>query len=161
MKVPVYIALALALTPALAQDAAQSPQAAAAAARQGAPDAGETPAVAKTAPAQTPAPPPAAPAPGDKPADKGADKSDAPAERAFVCFTAREANDRIARLRLYNPLVAMQLNARRLRAEPLRSRLCRSGGQLVYEMSLIRRDGKVLRIFLNAQTGRPIASPRN
>ena len=86
---------------------------------------------------------------------------DAPVERPVVCFSAREMNDRIARLRLYNPLIAMQANARRNRAEPLRTRLCRTGNRLVYEQTLIRRDGKVLAIYVNAQNGRTIASPQN
>jgi hypothetical protein len=88
------------------------------------------------------------------------DTRDAPVEPPVVCFSAREMNDRVARLRLYNPLIAMQTNARRNRAEPLRTRLCRTGIRLIYEQSLIRKDGKVLLIYLNAQNGRPMASPR-
>ena len=89
------------------------------------------------------------------------DKGDGPVERPIVCFSAREMNDRVSRLRLHNPLLAMQSNARRLRAEPLRTRLCRTGNRLVYELSLIRRDGKVMQVYLNAQSGRPIAPPRS
>ncbi len=85
--------------------------------------------------------------------------SDAPVEKPIVCFSAREMGDRVARLRLANPLIAMQSNARRNRAEPLRTRLCRTGNRLVYELSLIRKDGKVMQIYLNAQSGRPIAPP--
>ncbi len=81
-------------------------------------------------------------------------------ERPQACYTAREMSDRVARLRLSNPLIAMQSNARRLRADPLRTRLCRSGGRLIYELSLIRRDGKVLRIHVNAQNGRTISPQR-
>ena len=84
---------------------------------------------------------------------------DAPVEKPVVCFSAREMSDRVARLRLANPLIAMQSNARRNRAEPLRTRLCRSGNRLVYEVSLIRQDGKVMQIYLNAQSGRTIAPP--
>ena len=89
------------------------------------------------------------------------DGRDAPVERPVVCFSAREMSDRVARLRLYNPLIAMQANARRNRAEPLRTRLCRTGNRLVYEQTLIRRDGKVLAIYVNTQNGRTIASPQN
>lgn len=108
------------------------------------------------------APPPAAvaqtPAPSPGPA---ADNRDAPVERPIVCFSAREMSDRVARLRLANPLMTMQANARRLRADPLRTRLCRTGNRLIYELSLIRRDGKVTQVYVNAQNGRPMAPPRN
>ncbi len=89
------------------------------------------------------------------------DTRDGALERPVVCFTAREMNDRVVRLRLSNPLIAMQTNARRNRAEPLRTRLCRSGNRLVYELSLIRKDGKVMQVYLNAQNGRPMAPPKN
>ncbi len=75
------------------------------------------------------------------------------------CFTVKETSERVARLRLFNPLMAMRTTARRLKAEPLRTRLCRSGPRLVYELSLIQRDGKVQRVYLNAQNGKPAAVP--
>lgn len=72
------------------------------------------------------------------------------------CFSVKETSERVARLRLFNPLMAMRTTARRLKADPLRTRLCRTGPRLVYELSLIRRDGKVLRVYLNAQNGKPV-----
>ena len=107
--------------------------------------------------AQGPAAPVAAPPMEMTAAAVAAGNPDAPVERPIVCYSAREMSDRVARLRLYNPLLAMQAQARRQRAEPLRTRLCRSGNRLVYELSLIRRDGKVLPLYVNAQNGRLIA----
>ncbi len=112
----------------------------------------------KPAPAATAAAsPPAATAQAVTPAPV----ADAPVERPIICFSARETSDRVARLRLANPLMTMRTNARRLRADPLRTRLCRGGTVLIYELSLIRRDGKVTQVYVNAQTGRPMAPPRN
>jgi len=74
-------------------------------------------------------------------------------EPILHCFTARETSERVARLRLFNPLMAMRTTARRLKADPLRTRLCRSGSRLFYELSLIRRDGRVQKVYLNAQNG--------
>lgn len=71
------------------------------------------------------------------------------------CFTVKETSERVSRLRLFNPLMAMRTTARRLKADPLRTRLCRTGPRLVYELSLIRRDGKVQKVYLNAQNGNP------
>jgi hypothetical protein len=148
MRFPIIITASLALTAALAQTSemperpVSAPQPAATA--QATPPAASTTAQAEPAPSAS-----------------SGDNKDATVERPVVCFSARETSDQVARLRLFNPLIAMQTNARRLRADPLRTRLCRSAGRLVYELSLIRKDGKVLKIYLNAQTGRPLASPRN
>jgi hypothetical protein len=95
------------------------------------------------------------------PASGGPDNRDSTVDGPLICFSAREMSDRVARLRLVNPLMTMQANARRLRADPLRTRLCRSGTRLIYELSLIRRDGKVAKVYVNAQNGRVMASPRN
>ena len=96
-------------------------------------------------------------------AANAAAQAEAPLEKPITCFTAREMNERVSRLRLFNPLVAMQTNARRLRADPLRTRLCRAAGdRLVYQLSLIsRRGGSVMIVYVNAQNGRPLASPKN
>lgn len=103
-------------------------------------------------------PPVATATPNDPP---GGTASIETVEKPIVCYSARETGDRVARLRLQNPLLAMQAHAKRLRAEPLRTRLCRSAGRMIYELSLIRRDGKVHVVYLNAQTGKPMAAPRN
>ena len=111
-------------------------------------------------------PAPAATAAASPPAATAQAAPSAPAgdpavEHPIVCFSAREMSDRVARLRLANPLMTMRTNARRLRADPLRTRLCRTGNTLIYELSLIRRDGKVTQVYVNAQSGRPMAPPRN
>jgi len=148
MRFPITIVASLVLTAALAQHADLLEQ----------PSSGSQ----STATAQVTPPPAAAKTQAETaPANPPGDNKETAVERPIVCFSARETSDRVARLRLFNPLIAMQTNARRLRADPLRTRLCRSGGRLVYELSLIRKDGKVLKVYLNAQTGRPLASPRN
>lgn len=88
----------------------------------------------------------------------------APKPRAVQqCFSVRETRDHIAKLKLANPLMLLQAAARRYRAQPLRSRLCRRGNLLIYTFVLLRRDGKVLEVVANARTGKPlnIKPPRN
>ncbi|MFN3888965.1 MAG: PepSY domain-containing protein [Beijerinckiaceae bacterium] len=78
-----------------------------------------------------------------------------------ACLPSSEARLAIARNKLANPLPALRTLARRAQAEPLRSRLCRLDERFVYEMTLLRRDGKVARVFVDAQDGRtPVAAPR-
>jgi len=38
-------------------------------------------------------------------------------------------------------------------ADPLRSRLCRWNDEYVYEITLLRRDGKVMNVFIKAEDG--------
>ncbi len=51
----------------------------------------------------------------------------------------------------------MQAASLAAHAEPINARLCRDHDELVYEISLLRRDGRVVRIYLDAATGQPHA----
>lgn len=78
-----------------------------------------------------------------------------------ACMTPAEARTAIARHKLANPLPALRSASRRAQAEPLRSRLCRIDERFVYEMTMLRRDGKVVRVFVDAQDARtPVPTPR-
>lgn len=78
-----------------------------------------------------------------------------------VCLAQAEARVAMTRNKLANPLPALRAMARRTQSEPLRSRLCRLDERFVYEMALLRRDGKVVRVFVDAQDARtPVPSPR-
>jgi hypothetical protein len=83
-------------------------------------------------------------------------------QRAGVaCMSPSEARTAIGRNKLANPLPALRTQARRAQAEPLRSRLCRINERFVYEMTMLRRDGRVVRVFVDAQDGRtPVSPPR-
>ncbi len=79
----------------------------------------------------------------------------------LTCLPPSEARTVITRNKLANPLPALRSIAQRGRAEPLRSRLCRMDDRFVYEMTMLRRDGKVVRVFVDAQDGRtPVAAAR-
>jgi hypothetical protein len=72
------------------------------------------------------------------------------------CYSSKETRDRIARFKLANPLMLLRAAARRYRAQPLRSALCRKGNILAFRFVLLRRDGKVLLRYVNARTGKAI-----
>ncbi len=80
-------------------------------------------------------------------------------QAAFSCLPASEARALIARHRLANPMPTLRSLARRSKAEPLRSRLCRWDDRFVYEMALLRRDGKVVRVYVDARDGRTVIGP--
>ena len=50
----------------------------------------------------------------------------------------------------------MRKAAARAQAEAIGAKLCRRSADLVYEINLLRRDGRVIRIFIDAKTGQTI-----
>lgn len=88
--------------------------------------------------------------------------ADAQQRPGLACLSQSEARAAISKNKLANPLPALRAIAQRSRAEPLRSRLCRMDDRFVYEMSMLRRDGKVVRVFVDAHDGRTpvVASSR-
>ena len=52
----------------------------------------------------------------------------------------------------------MRSEAGRLQAEAMGVKLCRWSEELVYELSLLRRDGHVIHVLIDAKTGRAIGS---
>ena len=77
----------------------------------------------------------------------------AQAERVRDCLSPQETRESVVAYQLHEPLTLLRDAARETRAEPLNSRLCRWNEQFVYEMSLLRRDGRVLRVFVDAASG--------
>jgi uncharacterized membrane protein YkoI len=72
------------------------------------------------------------------------------------CFSTVETRDRILANGLAEPFAAMRHAAALLQAEAIGARLCRWDDELVYEISLLRRDGRVIRSFFDAKTGQII-----
>lgn len=70
-----------------------------------------------------------------------------------MCLNAADTRSAIAAHTLADPLAALRTVARKGQAEPLRSRLCRWNDKFVYEMVLLQRDGKVIRVFIDAANG--------
>ncbi|HUI21258.1 MAG TPA: PepSY domain-containing protein [Methylocella sp.] len=79
-------------------------------------------------------------------------------ERERVCFSTAETREKIIAHGLSEPFHAMRSTAGRLQAEAIGVKLCRWSEELVYEMSLLRHDGRVVRVFIDAKTGQAIGS---
>ncbi len=74
-----------------------------------------------------------------------------------ACFSQAEAREKIAQLRLTDPVNAT--HAGRSEGEALRTRLCRwKQNDFVYEVYVLRRDGRVVRIYINAQNGQAVSA---
>jgi hypothetical protein len=75
--------------------------------------------------------------------------------RGRVCFSPAETREKIAAHRLAEPFRALRPG--RLQGEALRARLCRwKSDQFVYEIAVLRRDGRIVHIYMNAQNGQDV-----
>ena len=75
-----------------------------------------------------------------------------------VCFSTAETREKILAHGLFEPFRVMRSTASRSQAEAIGVKLCRWNEELVYEMSLLHRDGRVIHVFVNAKTGVVIVS---
>jgi hypothetical protein len=78
--------------------------------------------------------------------------------RLRSCLIPTEAREAIAAHRLLEPFEAMRNAAAQMRAEAVGERLCRWSEQYVYEITLLRRDGRVIRLFVDAASGKPLGA---
>ena len=74
------------------------------------------------------------------------------------CMNATDIREAVSAHKLVEPMNAVRTAVRLTRAEPLRSQLCRSKDGYQYELTLLRRDGKVIRLTMNAASGALISS---
>jgi hypothetical protein len=74
-----------------------------------------------------------------------------------ICFTPAETREKIAAHGLVEPFHITRNAAAQLQAQAIGIKLCRWRGELVYELSLLRHDGRIVRLTFDAKTGQPIA----
>jgi len=77
------------------------------------------------------------------------------AQPRLQCFTMAQARVKMEANKLADPFQCMRETAHRLQGEPLGARLCQLGEGLIYEISLLRRDGHIVKILVDAFSGRP------
>ena len=78
--------------------------------------------------------------------------------RGRVCFNQAETRDKIASHRLSDPLRALRLG--RQQGEALSAKLCRwTADVFVYEIHVLRRDGRVVHVYMDAQSGETVGGP--
>ena len=78
------------------------------------------------------------------------------AASAELCMSAREAREIVAQRHVLPPFEVMNSMSTLARAEPLNIRLCRSGESLTYEVDLLHHDGRLLRIYVDAFSGKTV-----
>ena len=73
--------------------------------------------------------------------------------RARQCLNPADTREAVAKNKFTDPAAALRSAAAIAHADPLRSRLCRWNEDYVYEITLLRRDGKVMNVFIKAEDG--------
>jgi len=76
-----------------------------------------------------------------------------PAE-APACLREAEIREEVAAKRVVRQVVALRAAAAAIGGEAVRARLCRQESGLVYVITVLRRDGKVVRVSVDAASGK-------
>lgn len=74
-----------------------------------------------------------------------------------VCLTAAETREEVKARRLLEPFAALKFAAAQRKAEALSAKLCHSGDEFIYEITLLHRDGRLVHVQIDAGTGKPVS----
>ena len=80
-----------------------------------------------------------------------AEEGAAPAQ----CFSTAQTREKIIAEKLSDPFVSMRAAKERVKGDALNARLCQKGAIFIYEISLVRQDGHVVKLLYDAATGQP------
>ena len=81
-----------------------------------------------------------------------------------VCLNAAETREMVKSRRLIEPFAALKFASAQRKAEALSARLCRTGEDFIYVITLLHRDGRLVHVEMEAASGkmasRPAREPR-
>ncbi len=76
-----------------------------------------------------------------------------------VCLNAAETREEVKAHKLLEPFAALKFAAAQRKAEALSAKLCHTGDEYVYEITLLHRDGRLVHVEMDAGTGKLISRP--
>jgi hypothetical protein len=82
-----------------------------------------------------------------------------PAPGKAACLSAADTPDVVKAHKLLEPYAALKSAAQQRKAEALSAKLCISGDDYIYVITLLHRDGKLTHVQMDAGTGKLIARP--
>lgn len=89
----------------------------------------------------------------DRPQEKPQER---PQERPIVeCFSTAQTREHIMARGLAEPFASMQAASRFVQGAPIAARLCWTGEDFVYEISLLQIDGRIVKFLVDAASGKP------
>ena len=71
-----------------------------------------------------------------------------------VCLNAAETREEVKSRHLIEPFAALKFAAAQRKAEALSAKLCHTGDDFVYEITLLHRDGRLVHVEMEAATGK-------
>ena len=71
-----------------------------------------------------------------------------------ACLAPSETREEIKARHLLEPFAVLKSAAAQFKAEALSAKLCHLGDELVYEIALLHRDGRLVHVVMNAATGK-------
>jgi hypothetical protein len=76
-----------------------------------------------------------------------------------VCLNAAETREMVKSRRLLEPFAALKFAGAQRKAEALSARLCHTGEDFVYVITLLHRDGRLVHVEMEAATGKIVSHP--
>jgi hypothetical protein len=76
-----------------------------------------------------------------------------------VCLSAAETREEVKARHLIEPFAALKFAAAQRKAEALSARLCHTGEDFIYEITLLHRDGRLVHVEMEATTGKVVVRP--
>jgi hypothetical protein len=71
-----------------------------------------------------------------------------------ACLNAAETRETVKSRHLLEPFAALKFAGAQRKAEALSAKLCRTGDDFIYEITLLLRDGRLVHVDLAAGTGK-------
>jgi uncharacterized membrane protein YkoI len=88
-------------------------------------------------------------------AEEAAERTAEHAPGRRQCFSTDQTREKIEAHKLTDPFLCMRAAAREHGGEALGARLCRLDDSFIYEISVLRPDGRIARVLFDAATGKP------
>ena len=71
-----------------------------------------------------------------------------------ACLNAAETREAVKSRHLLEPFAALKFAGAQRKAEALSAKLCRTGDDFIYEITLLHRDGRLVHVEMEAGTGK-------
>jgi hypothetical protein len=75
----------------------------------------------------------------------------------LICLNATETREEVRGHKLLEPFAALKVAAAQTKAEALSAKLCLAGNDFIYEITLLHRDGRLLRLEMEARSGKLVS----
>jgi hypothetical protein len=76
-----------------------------------------------------------------------------------ACLNAAETRETVKSRHLLEPFAALKFAGAQRKAEALSAKLCHSGEDFIYEITLLHRDGRLVHVDMEAGTGKIASRP--